>query len=117
MEPKDLLPGFRSYMSNVDPGGFKIFDFAANPTNNIQSMLTKESVAAKLIPESYTLDLGNRILKKLQTAKSRLEKNQIDFSSVDYLTIEACIEGISDGKSLSKELMTEINQIYKKYGS
>jgi len=84
--------------------------------SSVESMLLEQSIAAQFDPEGYsTSEARVKIQDKLQALQSILDKNLVVPDHSDYITVKLCIKYVSDGYSLTKEVLEFLNLIYKKY--
>lgn len=97
-----------------------IADSAHNITHLVQSvdnMLLEEEIATQFDYRGYDeLETQTRVLKKLRFLEDYLVSRGIANTHKDLITISICYVYVSKGYALTLEVITNLNDIYKRHG-
>jgi hypothetical protein len=82
----------------------------------VDSILLEQSLAAQFDPEGYADDSKREsVLDKLNLLKTKLVRNLVDCNDADFIVVKLCIDYISNGYSLTTDIINCLNKIDKKY--
>lgn len=85
--------------------------------STLDSMLLEEQIASQFDFRGYdAIEKQTTVLKKLQFLKHFLSLKGISETNKDYITVNLCYTYVMKNYALTAEIVSNLNDIYKRYG-
>ena len=92
-------------------------DNVAKLATTLDSMLLEEQVASQFDFRGYEkVEAQTNTLKKLQFLKHFLTLKHVPETDKDFITVNLCYTYVSKNYALTSEIVSNLNDIYKRHG-